>query len=150
MKRWKAACCALSSTSPVVIMNTTPAKRASDASVNTEGSSVASTSKPCRAPSAFTAATPSGMEAWRNPFVSENTSTRVPARGRARVQALAAALAPVLVAAFTAVPGADALAFGDCALRCAQASHAETNRAAAAQSVRAGKLNEVDMGAGSW
>ena len=42
------------------------------------GSSVASTTKPRAAPRVRIAAMPSGMEAWRNPFVREKTRTRVP------------------------------------------------------------------------
>src|SRR5688572_4861774 len=98
MNRWKAACWVLSSTSPVVDMNTTAANRLSDWSEKAVASSVASTAKPCVVPSACTAATPSGIEAWRKPLVREKTSTRLPAGAGGRAHAAFEAGVPTVAA----------------------------------------------------
>ena len=45
------------------------------AALNCDESSVAVTAKSLAAPSAWIAAMPSSIESWRNPAVSENTST---------------------------------------------------------------------------
>jgi len=64
-------------TLPDGLRNTTARYRTRLAGVKARASSVASTVKPCAAPSCFNTPMAWGIESWRNPRVFEKTSTRV-------------------------------------------------------------------------
>ncbi|SCF60269.1 hypothetical protein GA0115280_1029121 [Streptomyces sp. Cmuel-A718b] len=76
MYRWSADRCSAFSKSPVsgvelVLLKTTAWKRPRSVSLKTEESAVASTAKPCSAPSFSMAATPAGIEGWSELVTSE-------------------------------------------------------------------------------